>query len=218
MFDNIEQLEKQVQEFQENILASNKLLADIEALTSAVKNQQCGYEQASATLIQEIKGYVKNVTNESETLRGALSEDINCAIQGTKTAVIEMKAHTEATFKAAVEQLSLEISILNTNTERFIGELKSADESAIDSVVKKLTTSQQSYIKQLEAAQSAIQEMNQTLNIKYHEFLQRLENINVDQLFKTCQDMKKSIEKKLFLLMGGVGITAIIAILSLLIR
>ncbi|CEO87914.1 coiled-coil domain-containing protein [Syntrophaceticus schinkii] len=298
MFDSIEQLEKQVQKFQENILASNQLLAGIEALTLAVKNQQRGYEQASASLIEEIKGHVKAVTdesetlragvssevqmvtrstqdatasvmksnvslsdsvasksealrealaadvksvlqgtqdavaemktnnyrvieevsNKSETLRGALSYDINGVLQETKTAVTEIKANNEATLKAAVEQLSLKISKLNTDTERFIAELKSADESAIDSAVQKLTASQQSNIKQLEAAQSAIEEMNRTLNTKYQEFLQRLENTNFDQLFKTCQDMKKSIETKLYLLMGGVGIAAIIAVLSLLIR
>lgn len=58
-------------------------------------------------------------------------------------------------------------------------------------------------------------DLSQQLEVKYDSFVAKLEATNMEQLYKCCQDMNKSINIKLGLTLGGVAIAIILSIVSL---
>ena len=56
------------------------------------------------------------------------------------------------------------------------------------------------------------------LEKKYADFLNRLETTNVDQIFQSCEQMKKSLETKLLFVAGGVGVAVILTVISFFIK
>ena len=59
---------------------------------------------------------------------------------------------------------------------------------------------------QLSATEKRVEELSQQLEAKYSAFVGKLESTNMDQLYKYCQDMNKSINTKLGIALGGVAI------------
>ena len=68
---------------------------------------------------------------------------------------------------------------------------------------------------QLSATEKHVADLSQQLETKYNTFVSILESTNMDQLYKYCQDMNKSINNKLGIALGGVAIAVIVSIVSL---
>lgn len=68
---------------------------------------------------------------------------------------------------------------------------------------------------QLAATEKRVEELSLRLEAKYDAFVRKLEATNMDQLYKYCQDMNKSINVKLGIALGGVAIAVIVSIVSL---
>jgi len=68
---------------------------------------------------------------------------------------------------------------------------------------------------QLSATEKRVEDLSQQLETKYNAFVSKLESTNMDQLYKYCQDMNKSINTKLGIALGGVAIAVIVSIVSL---
>ena len=81
-----------------------------------------------------------------------------------------------------------------------------------------IRTAQKEHLDRLTQIETAITATKDELDKKYKAFLEKLESTNMDQIFKVCQEMKKSIETKLLLLTGGVGIAIILMIVSFIIK
>ena len=68
---------------------------------------------------------------------------------------------------------------------------------------------------QLSDTEKRVVDLSQQLEVKYDSFVAKLEATNMEQLYKCCQDMNKSINIKLGLTLGGVAIAIILSIVSL---
>ena len=68
MFQNIEELEKQVKEFQQNILASSEFIKGIQNLTDRVDSQQTEFAKDSKELLDSIGEYKKYVKEQADLL------------------------------------------------------------------------------------------------------------------------------------------------------
>lgn len=229
MFDNVEDLERQVQEFQNNILASNKLIEDIRLLTAAVKAQQQSYEQESQEYLKAVNSYVEAIHQESAGIRDSVASDVSSAMGSMDQATQRIELSGSEAIKAFSNNAdSVQTSVVANvravigETKDAVNEIKTANESILRAAAERLgeqiNANQQQYISQLESTQKSLTVMKDSLNEKYSEFIRQLGNTNVDQLSKATQDMRRSLETKLYLLFAGVGITAILAILALLIK
>ena len=87
--------------------------------------------------------------------------------------------------------------------------------ASLEAVKTATETAQGQYLATLSETVSTLRSTEEKLTSTYQAFLRRLESTNVDQIFKTCQEMKKSVELKLWILIGGVGVTAVLSLLSL---
>lgn len=83
------------------------------------------------------------------------------------------------------------------------------------SFLKELEKMMEARLAQLSATEKRVEDLSQQLEAKYNSFVNKLEATNMDQLYKYCQDMNKSINTKLGIALGGVAIAIIVSIVSL---
>lgn len=81
--------------------------------------------------------------------------------------------------------------------------------------LKELEKMMDARLAQLAATEKRVEDLSQQLEDKYNAFVSKLESTNMDQLYKYCQDMNKSINTKLGIALGGVAIAVIVSIVSL---
>lgn len=225
MFTDIEQLEKEIQAFKKNILASNELIQTIEAVVAAAKKQNSDYQTATTALQDKMDTHADGLKKLSEdTIAQMLAESKKTAneVQGiANTTVADMSAANKTLLADTVEQLkaaqkvyidaleTVKVALSETTVERG---------KQLDEATEALKTAQKEYFDRLAQIETAITATKEELDNKYKAFLEKLESTNMDQIFKVCQEMKKSIEAKLLLLTGGVGIAIILMIVSFFIK
>lgn len=262
MFENVEELEKQVKSFQKNILASSELIKEMTALVAAVKAQQQSAQSAGDTIVSEISNCTKTVKNVSEQSIKTLSAENESTLQAavdamnkTQQRYVEQLAVLEASIKnsnaSAEEKLAISVDSFRDTAlktaETLAAEGKASIHASVDALVKAQESFSTTAVKQTEAladeskvsVQLAVETLNEVqrdhiekvsaletsinasvknIEAKYAEFLTRLEAANVDQLFKLCQDMKKSINTKLGLCLAGIGVLAVLNVVLFLLK
>lgn len=189
MFESVEQLEKEVKDFQKNILASSELIKSLENLIAATKAQKEEFAATSSELISKMDSH-------TDALRESYEEALAKLVNENRILIKELIAKDDELLQS-----------VNTNSKTHLANF-----------VETLNTAQQTYIQRIEAADVSIKHCEAEINRKYQEFLIKLESTNVDQMFKLCQDIKKSMDTKLLLLSVGVGASLILIIVSIFIR
>lgn len=186
MFDDIEQLEKEVQEFRQNMLGSTALLKSLDAIVLALKAQTTEFTTKSNEMTGKLDAQATAIQNKADdTLDKLVTNLTNCIAEIRKVS------------NEAADRLSAEnkANLANTTTQ--------------------IQSTQKEYIAALEATDRAVQAYTTELNKKHGEFLDRLETTNIDQIYQGCMDMKKSMESKFTILMAGVGVAVVLAVVGL---
>lgn len=167
MFEDITQMEKEIETFRSNIIASSELVESITNLTDAVKQQEESFNSSSKAIIKSLTDSEKEFDSKSEE---------------------QIKQYKDIS-KQTIEEMKSNLSSLQTS---YADKLHQTEEIII------------SYQKEAES--------------KYSDFVKKLEETNVDQIYKEVQDLKKSIQTKFMILMAGTGAAVIAAIISIIIR
>lgn len=200
MFENIEQLEKQVEEFQQNILSSTEFLKGIENLTTIIKKQQIDFDTNSKELLKEME-------ENNKRLEESLSEHI--AVEFEKLG--KNNETLVSNLKQSIKEYEGKMSKLLDDANRKNVELS-------EKTILEIKDINQQYAEKLETESQLIKEMTGQLENKYELFVKKLESTNVDQLFVSFQDMKKSLETKMLIIIVGVVISIITVIFSIFIK
>ncbi len=167
MFEDITQMEKEIETFRSNIIASSELVESITNLTDAVKQQEESFNSSSKAIIKSLTDSEKEFDSKSEE---------------------QIKQYKDIS-KQTIEEMKSNLSSLQTS---YADKLHQTEEIII------------SYQKETES--------------KYSDFVKKLEETNVDQIYKEVQDLKKSIQTKFMILMAGTGAAVIATIISIIIR
>ena len=204
MFSDIQQLEKEIALFRKNVLASNELLQGIEAVAQAVK-EQTEHQKIAASKME------KTATEQSEEMISLTSSTAKRLLDQCKAYAAELESTVSSAISQSKEQ---NLSLLAEAVQKFnrVGERYMASLEAVKTATE---AAQGQYLATLSETVSTLRSTEEKLTSTYEAFLRRLESTNVDQIFKTCQEMKKSVELKLWILIGGVGVTAVLSLLSL---
>ncbi len=298
MFDNIAQMEKEIEEFRKNIIASSELVKGITDLTEATKQHKDSFISSSETLIAKLDDCVSQFKSDHdnslkalesdnaaliENLQQAIAQDVQkwlTSLDTTKTAIEKCEQDTISKTDEQLKHFSSECDRLISGMESNLVSQKTAyDESlkalensnaaltenlqqAIAQDVQKwltsldttktaiekceqdtisktdeqikqfsseckrlatgilsvLTKQQSAYLDKLDETEKVINGYQVEAENKYNSFVQRLETTNVDQIFKEVQDLKKSLNTKIAILMTGVGISIVLAIISTFIK
>lgn len=312
MFESIEELEKQVEEFEQNILASKALIRSIDGVNSSIQNQQKDFKQKADALLAElsaIKTSVKNAvdeinvnnnslisdtvkelsgeisvfnrsadqyleelkkTNETQLLNAIAGfssiqesyvqrvDSFEQSTQQSVTAIAESSEDFKATTQSAVKEMEaanqthLEIAVksltdaqnehttridsfeqstrqsvdtivkqseaFKSTTQNAVDELKSSNKKQTDTFLEVQSQKQQEYLQHLETVKAEIDEMEKQLQKHYALFLEKLETTNISNIANEIQELKKSLNTKFAVIMGGIGVAIVLVVVTLLLR
>lgn len=213
MLTTIADLEKEIDEFHKNVTASNKLVSLIDSMRGTLKELSFVLGQRADALQQLID---------------ALPNDIKSGNDGLIKQMLDSFSAEQKKYEHALESAQKNYAEKLAETEKVVisipEELKKDNESALagqvellkkvqDSYGATLKESQAGFVSQSEVFIKAAQELS-AIGEKHHAFLEKLESTNMYQIYKYCQDMNKSLNTKLVILIGGVAVAITLTIVS----
>ena len=251
MFNNIDELEKEIQD---NIIASNKLIQTLQDVIEALKGQSNDFKRSSTKLESELSTHLtelkklsddtvvkveadlksnveENSVASSNTIKSILNQNVEqikkIKAEHEKT-VAEIKASqaeqlkklddTEARLNSASDELEKKYADFLNHVEITNAEQIKKIEAEHEKTVVEIKASQAEQLKKLDDTEVRLNSASDELEKKYADFLNRLETTNVDQIFQSCEQMKKSLETKLLFVAGGVGVAVILTVISFFIK
>ena len=189
---------------------------------------------------EKTKKFLLDVHNEHQAYQDAVEKimiSYSNKFNKSETAILDIPATLESHLKKAHRE---NVDSLNEVQEQYSLELKKANDAfyeqlqvALESIqevpkciadncnqqysmfLKELERVMELRLKQLSDTENQVVELSKQLERKYDAFVAKLEATNMDQLYKFCQDMNKSINTKLTLALGGVAVAVVISVISL---
>lgn len=204
MFENIEQLEQQVAEFQKNILASSSLVNNIKELTSTIKNQQDDYLRKLNEVLVQIEQEHKFTTDQVERMLIGMDQRAEATLMDLGKTNSNLINRIQQNFTGFNKQLidSLEKSELD---------IKTISEDALISH-RELN---QEFIERLQDTSTHVTIMKEQLDLQFTQFFDRLESTSISQLIEHVNNLDKLIKIKFSMLIIGISISAILTLLLL---
>ena len=125
MFENIEQLEREVQEFRKNILASSELVASFERMITQIKEQTRAFETASGNLDGSVRTHTEDLQKQiaaclqkQADLIAEQSRNVEAASKVMTDAIGQQMAAVAAQSKSNVEAFERSSSALSEQIDR----------------------------------------------------------------------------------------------------
>lgn len=188
--------------------AHKKYLADLGAVEEGHANKlNAIVEQHSSKLSAATDALAKVPAELELQMQKDRSENIAGLKQIQEQYALDLAKANEAFAKqlqAVVDAIQAVPGQINDNATQQYG-----------AFLKELEKMMDARLAQLSATEKRVEDLSQQLEAKYNAFVSKLESTNMDQLYKYCQDMNKSINTKLGIALGGVAIAVIVSIVSL---
>jgi flagellar biosynthesis chaperone FliJ len=187
----------------------------IESFVQSVHDEHQAYQAAVTKLMD---GYANKFAKAEAALLGVpsaleeqLQKDRSENVAGLKQIQEQYAADLAKTNEAFTKQLQAVVDAI----QAVPGQISDNSTQQYNAFLKELDKMMDARLAQLSATEKRVEELSQELEAKYNAFVGKLESTNMDQLYKYCQDMNKSINTKLGIALGGVAIAVIVSIISL---
>ena len=218
MFEDVTAMEKEIEAFRKNVVASSELVEGISDLTAVTKQQQEDFSARSAELLDKMDKCIAQFKADHEAALTALSKEnaetltaLQEKLAAEQTACVsETKVIQNAIEKCAAdseEKSGVQIKKLSEECDRLITQMQTA-----------IQIQQDAYITELSKTSLAIKDYQASLEKSYEDFRKTLQDTTVEQILKEVRDFKKNVQAKFMILLGGVGVTLVIAILGLVLK
>jgi len=218
MFDNIEEMEKEIETFRQNIMASSELVESLSALTSETKRQREEFAAQSTALTQKVEGCVQQFKTDHDSALDALSKK-------DAKFIADLQNHMDAEKQNSLEeirqiQVAMEKSLneATQQSDKQIAQLTSECNQIVSAMRSTAQEQQNAYFERLQKTESIIKDYQNDAALKYKDFVQKLESTNVSELFDELQELKQSVQTKFTIMMAGVGAAVLVGILNLVLR
>jgi hypothetical protein len=225
MIESIEQLEKEIETFHQNVAASNELNKLISTLIEQVKKQKEEFSHSSIDLLERISTSMitiqeHNKQSINELIRTIHLQTSDISVQSNH--VIEQLKEVPVTAEQKNEVLRNHVTSSVRELERLINsipeQVKSATSIVMGEELAKFKAEQDRYFSELGKVEETVSAYKTELELKHSAFLNKLESINLDQICKLAQETKDSMNKRFTVLFAGLSITIILMIFSFFIK
>jgi len=187
----------------------------IEGFVQEVRNEHQSYQIAVTNLMESYATRVSDVTGAitkvPENLNAQLQKDRAEHIAGLR----QIQEHYAADLARTNEAFAKQLQAVVESIQAVPGQIKDNSDQQYSAFLKELEKMMDDRLAQLSNTEKQVVDLSQQLEAKYDAFVAKLEATNMDQLYKYCQDMNKSINTKLGIALGGVAIAVIVSIISL---
>ena len=147
---------------------------------------------ASSQLVEGINNLVTETQNQQALMR-QVSSDYQNTIQGITDGAI-----------GRIEQMESDS----------IAEMKLMVSKNISDAATQISVANKEYIDELNKADELIKSMQADLSDKYNQYSDRMEGVNLQELEKTCSELKKSLELKTTIAIAGVIVVIVLEIVQ----
>ena len=225
MLGSIEELEKEIEQFQNNMMASGELVTLLKQMIEEIKWQNNSFDQNAKVLISKVDNLptvieTANDTNNSR-IKSDVAEELGQAAQRfsdeqnkyiqdleqTRQQIqeyIDLSNSQGETFdkKASdlLEKLDQTMNHIREENTRINDELKSAIDKLLADRNAEFAIEQEKYISSLQQTQNEIKTAEESLKENYNEFINTLRKINISNLYEQNQQLKNELRKKTTLL------------------
>lgn len=221
MLETIEQLEKEIETFHQNVAASNELNQLITTLIEQIKKQKEEFSHSSTDLLKRISTSTITIQEHNkqsieDLIRTIHSQTSDISVQSNL--VIEQLKEVPATTEQKNEVLRDHVTSSVRELERLINnipdQVKSANSIVMGEELAKFKAEHDRYLSELGKVQKTVSDYKTELEMKHAEFISKLESTNIDQIYKLTQETKDSMKKRFSILFAGLSVTFVLLIVS----
>lgn len=203
MFSNIEDLEKQVNEFCDNMLASDKLVKGIEELTDSISSHKEAFATDTQTVLSQLsdlkdklKKTVDSIKSNCETLLASLNAEISDCINGLNTTssdnIEKLTKANDILINKAVQDFNDKQQEYIVGAEAACREIKNA-ETEIKSVVSRLNEAEN----KLDNSTAELYNKIEKLINDFSEENKKTSNQTIDAVRSNINELSGTIEKSI---------------------
>ena len=187
----------------------------MEKYSAKISDAEAAYSQTLTSSMDSYTARVEEATESimkvPESLDAQMQKDRADHLSGLKQIQEQYSADLSKTNEAFEKQLQLVVESVHDMPEQIMNN----SEQQYRTFLTELEKMMDARLAQLADTEKHMVNLSQQLESKYDAFVAKLESTNMDQLYKYCQDMNKSINTKLAIALGGVGIAVIVSVISL---
>lgn len=225
MLETIEQLEKEIETFHQNVAASNELNQLISTLIEQIKKQKEEFSHSSTDLLKRISTSTITIQEHNkqsidELIRTIHSQTSDISVQSNH--VIEQLKEVPATTEQKNEVLRDHVTSSVRELERLINsipdQVKSANSIVMGEELAKFKAEQDRYLSELGKVEETVSAYKTELEMKHAAFISKLESTNIDQIYKLTQETKDSMNKRFTFLFAGLSVIIVLMIVSFFIK
>lgn len=187
----------------------------VEGFIQEVHSEHQSYQTAVTKLMD---GYAERFSRAESALEGvpsALEAQMQKDRAENVAGLKEIQEQYAADLAKTNEAFSVQLQAVIESIQSVPDQVKDNSEQQYNAFLKELEKLMEARLSQLSETEKRVVDLSQQLELKYNAFVTKLESTNMDQLYKYCQDMNKSINTKLSIALGGVAVAVIVSIISL---
>ncbi len=199
MFEDVAQMEKEIETFRKNVVASSELVEGIKGLTEATRQHEEACSAATADLLKKIDACIveirrdhesalctlssnndaaitalqKNIAAEVETRMSELQQ-IKSALENLQTSYVERLQHTETTIREYESKLDDSVKQIKIDHEAALKVLSDRVDSAMVEQHEKSTKDLADKMAEIEKIKASIEEYQSQTTKKADEQIQQL--------------------------------------------
>lgn len=240
MLETIEELEKEIDEFQNNIAASGEMVLALKQMIEQIKQQNSEFDMQSKALLSRLDTLPANIENttiaNNERIRSDVASELNkslqafsdeqgnyiISLQGVQKTIQEFfdlareqgKSFREQTNEMN-ENMNSALSDLNEKIQNTTNLLKQDIDVSVSERNKEVIVAQEKYIKEIDGANVSMKKCEEALDSKYKDFLSVLEKMNISNIYEQNIQLKEELRKKTTILMVISAVSILIGVVGL---
>lgn len=240
MLETIEELEKEIDEFQNNIAASGEMVLALKQMIEQIKQQNSEFDMQSKALLSRLDTLPANIENttiaNNERIRSDVASELNkslqafsdeqgkyiISLQGVQKTIQEFSDLAREQGKSFREQTNVmnenmnsALLDLNGKIQNTTNLLKQDIDLSVSERNKEVIVAQEKYIKEIDGANVSMKKCEEALDSKYKDFLSVLEKMNVSNIYEQNIQLKEELRKKTTILMVISAVSILIGVVGL---
>ncbi len=240
MLETIEELEKEIDEFQNNIAASGEMVLALKQMIEQIKQQNSEFDMQSKALLSRLDTLPANIENttiaNNERIRSDVASELNkslqafsdeqgkyiISLQGVQKTIQEFSDLAREQGKSFREQtnemnenMNSALSDLNEKIQNTTNLLKQDIDVSVSERNKEVIVAQEKYIKEIDGANVSMKKCEEALDSKYKDFLSVLEKMNISNIYEQNIQLKEELRKKTTILMVISAVSILIGVVGL---
>lgn len=239
MLGTIEELEREIDLFKQNIVSSNEMVDLLQNILNQIKAQNQLFDTQSNEFMSKMESIPeileKANTDSNNRIQKDTSQEIKKAVDSfsaRQKIYIDTLEQAESQIKQFIEQSGIQVKSFKSDAESLtervekipakIEELNDANSKKINSyihaeladVLEKFKSEQGKYIESIHETTERISICESELKNKYQEYLDTLEKTNVSAIYDISQQLKKQFSVKMTILTVVAVISVIVGIVG----